>query len=77
MAVISLEPGALIEGQTLIETDLRRKYEVTVVAIKREGGTIISPQGDTQLLAGDQVYVFGATKDLGDVLLAFTNLDKA
>ncbi len=77
VAVISLEHGALIEGQTLIEADLRRKYEVTVVAIKREGGTIISPQGDTQLLAGDQVYVFGATKDLGDVLLAFTNLDKA
>lgn len=71
VAVYTVEAGSPVEGKNLEETDLRRRYEVTVVAIKHGTGTIISPHGETQLLQGDHVYVFGESKGLSNVALAF------
>ena len=51
-------PRSLI-GKTLIEADLRARFEVNVVAIKRDDQVIVPPQPDAQIENGDLLVVVG------------------
>ncbi|MBP9483357.1 MAG: TrkA family potassium uptake protein [Negativicutes bacterium] len=51
-------PRSLI-GKTLIEADLRARFEVNVVAIKRDDQVIVPPQPDAQIEKGDLLVVVG------------------
>ena len=53
-----LSPAAWA-GKTLMELDVRRKYGVSVVGIKRAGGFVASPGGDSRLEAGDTLVMMG------------------
>ncbi|MGI6787640.1 MAG: potassium channel family protein [Acholeplasmataceae bacterium] len=46
------------DQKTLIELDLRNKYEVNIVIIKREGKTFI-PKGVDHIICGDIIIVIG------------------
>lgn len=52
--------GSPLEGKTLMELDLRRRFGVTVVAIKRADGTLdLNIHGDTRIYAGDVLILLG------------------
>ena len=51
-------PRSLI-GKTLIEADLRARFEVNVVAIKRGDQVIVPPQPDAKIEKGDLLVVVG------------------
>ena len=51
-------PRSLI-GKTLIEADLRARFEVNVVAIKRGDQVIVPPQPDAKIEKGDILVVVG------------------
>lgn len=51
-------------SQTLLESRLRQKYGVTVVAIHRHEEVQASPGPDTRFESGDIVYLFGKTDKL-------------
>jgi len=52
-------------GKKLKEMDLRSKYQVTVIAIRKEDGYVdINITGETQIEEGDTLIVFGSTKSL-------------
>ncbi|MDD4700904.1 MAG: cation:proton antiporter [Desulfovibrio sp.] len=57
-------------GQSLAQTELRRRHAVTVIAILREGITHASPGPDAVFENGDIVYLFGKT----DKIIAVTPL---
>jgi voltage-gated potassium channel len=51
-----------LAGKTLIEAEIRKRYDIIVVAIKREDGTMLfNPKPDAQILAGDTLIVLGTT----------------
>lgn len=56
--------GAPLAGRTLKESNLRQRHGVTVVAIRRGGETIASPDGEQTLLAGDVAYLLGSPEAL-------------
>ncbi|UCH96274.1 MAG: hypothetical protein JSV88_05300 [Candidatus Aminicenantes bacterium] len=58
-------PDAFI-GKTLIQIGLRRKYKVTVLAIKSTipDVTTINPGGDVVIKNSDILIVFGKNKDI-------------
>ena len=58
-------PNAFV-GKTLVEIGLRRKYKVTVLAIKSviPDITTINPGGDIVLKDSDILIVFGKNKDI-------------
>jgi CPA2 family monovalent cation:H+ antiporter-2 len=60
-------PAGGIADQTLREAQLRERFGVIVVAIRRPEGVIVDPAPDTLLRPGDQVKVFG----LPDQIAAF------
>lgn len=57
--VHQIDPQSPLIGQTLADTQLRKKTGAVVVAIDRKGKNIVSPGPETRLEAGDQLFVFG------------------
>lgn len=60
-------------GKSLIEADVRNRFGITVVAIKREGATLLEINAQTKLKRGDVVYVVGKPADV----MRFNNLIRA
>ena len=54
-------------GKTLAELEIRTRYQVLVVAIKRGDGLVIATGGDERLLAGDVLVLVGKDADLDRV----------
>ena len=59
ISVMSLAIPAEFVGKNLIEADLRRRYDVNVVAIKRDGRTIVNPKAQEVFQPGDEIIVLG------------------
>lgn len=53
-----------LAGRSLKDLDLRARYGVSVLLIRRDGQLLISPDGETQLRAGDVLVVVGENKQL-------------
>lgn len=51
-------------GKTLIETDVRNRFGITVVGIKRDGDTLLEINAQTRLKRGDVIYVVGKPADV-------------
>lgn len=56
-------PGKWI-GKTVEEVDVRRKYGINIMAIKRAGTMQMNITPDTFFKSGDTVFVLGNTKDI-------------
>ena len=50
-------------GKTLFQLDIRKKYNVNIMTIKRNGEVFI-PAPDTQILSGDNALVIGEERDI-------------
>ena len=59
ISVMSLTIPTEFIGKNLIEADLRRRYDVNVVAIKREGHTLVNPKAQEVFQPEDEIIVLG------------------
>ena len=66
--LLELSPGFLVEevsvgprvdGKSLGDLDLRARYGVSVLVLKRDSQIVVAPGGETQLHAGDVLVVVG------------------
>ncbi|MCL6551558.1 MAG: TrkA family potassium uptake protein [Firmicutes bacterium] len=53
-----------LEGRTLRDLDLRGRFGVSVLLIRRDGQLLISPPAETVLRAGDVLVVVGENRQL-------------
>ncbi|EJF11645.1 cation:proton antiporter [Pontibacter sp. BAB1700] len=60
-------------GKTLIDADVRNRFGITVVGIKRDGDTLLEINAHTKLKRGDVVYVVGKPSDV----MRFNNFVRA
>jgi len=56
---VVVREGAPVVGKTLQELQLRNKYNLTVLAVKRDDKTIGNPAGDFKLHPGDRLVMVG------------------
>jgi CPA2 family monovalent cation:H+ antiporter-2 len=63
MPVRVAEDGAIV-GQKLAESDLRRLYGITILAIRREDEIVPNPGGDEVVQAGDVLVVMGLGEEI-------------
>jgi len=70
IATMQVEPGSQLAGQRLVDTDLRRVFGVTVVAIRRNEALIPNPRGEERVEEGDLLVVLG----LGEEIVAAREL---
>ncbi|MBD1396165.1 cation:proton antiporter [Pontibacter sp. JH31] len=60
-------------NKPLIESDVRNKFAITIVAIKRDGETLLDINAKTKLKRGDVIYVVGKPADV----MRFNNFVRA
>ncbi len=62
MEELLVSPTSHLNGKNLVESEIRKKYDVIVVAIKRQDGVMLfNPKPDSVIMAGDILIVLGAT----------------
>ncbi len=61
---VTLTDKSPLVGQTLAQSNLRKQYNLTLLAIRRKGQTIAHPGADDLLLAQDGLLLLGSKKDL-------------
>lgn len=61
---IPVEAGSLFIGKTLMESSIRNQFDITILAISRNGTIIPNPTGKEKLQEHDMIVVFGPTEKL-------------
>ncbi|MED1749206.1 MAG: TrkA family potassium uptake protein [Bacillota bacterium] len=62
--LIEVEAYGHLENQSLLDLDIRARYQINIVAIKRGKEVIISPLAHEQIQKNDILIVIGAMKDI-------------
>jgi len=69
LAEFEVKENSPLEGKTLVDLDLRRRFGVTVVAIRRADGRLdLNLKGDTQIYGGDVLILLGKPENLDKAL---------
>lgn len=63
-SIMEIKAGDRIAGHTLVDLDIRAKYGINIVGIKRGESILISPAADDPILLGDILLVIGADIDI-------------
>jgi trk system potassium uptake protein TrkA len=63
-SIIEFVPNEKIIGRTLIDLDIRRKYGITIVAIKRDNEVIVSPGAKEMIRKEDILIAIGDINNL-------------
>jgi hypothetical protein len=60
----TVEVGGVDEGATIGGVDVRGKYGVIVLAVRRDGSRSLAPRGDEPIRSGDSLFVVGDRSDV-------------
>jgi CPA2 family monovalent cation:H+ antiporter-2 len=58
-------------GSSLAQIDLRKRYGVSMLVIRRGSELIVNPHGETPLYAGDIVVVVGTRDKIAEAIILF------
>lgn len=58
--------GSPLEGQTIVEANLRARVGVSIIALVRDEQVLPNPKSDTRLLEGDMVGLIGSPHELAE-----------
>jgi trk system potassium uptake protein len=63
-SIVEIIATRRMDGNSLIDLDIRAKYGCNIVAIKRGADIMVSPQADELIRKGDILIVIGADQDI-------------
>ena len=63
-SIVEIVASDRLIGNTIIDLDIRAKYGINIVAMKRGREIIVSPQADEQIQKDDILIVIGADTDI-------------
>ncbi|CAM3691705.1 potassium channel family protein [Mesobacillus zeae] len=63
-SIVEIAVNEKLGGKTIIGMNIRAKYGINIVAIKRGNEIIVSPQADELIKIGDVLIVIGADSDI-------------
>ncbi|HEY3390949.1 MAG TPA: cation:proton antiporter [Prolixibacteraceae bacterium] len=64
IVALKVDSKSILIGKTLAESELRKKYKITLVALKRDNQIIDHPSSNTRLLNGDIAYILGKPEQI-------------
>jgi Kef-type K+ transport system, predicted NAD-binding component len=64
---LSINPHSTVTGKTLSEIDLRKKFGVTLLAIRRGGEILSNPSGNECLCAHDVLVLIGKPENMAQI----------
>ncbi|WP_142311922.1 potassium channel family protein [Bacillus wiedmannii] len=62
---IAVGKGSILASKSLLESNVRNQFDVTILAILRNGNVIHNPTGQEKLQEHDMIIVFGSVEKLG------------
>ena len=68
--------GSPLIGKTLAQSELRRRYGVSVVAIRRDSQILSNPGSDTLVQANDVLFVLGSSEKISEAITIFSSSNK-
>ena len=68
-----ISQGSPLIGKTLGRINLRRRYEISVVAIRREGEILSNPGADMLVLSDDVLFLLGSSEKISEAINLFSN----
>lgn len=63
-SIMEIKANQKLAGYTLIGLDIRARYGINIVAIKREEDIIVSPQADMEIEQEDILIIIGSDADI-------------
>ena len=66
IVALQINEGSILNGRTLLESKLRNKYGVTLIALKREEKLIEHPTSKTIFSIGDIAYIMGKSEQIAN-----------
>lgn len=63
-SIVEIVASSNLDGHSLIDLDIRAKYGINIVAIKRKDDILVSPQASEIIRKGDILIVIGADLDI-------------
>ena len=63
-SIMEIKANEILAGSTIIDLDIRAKYGINIVAIKRGADILVSPQADEKIIINDILIVIGADADI-------------
>jgi CPA2 family monovalent cation:H+ antiporter-2 len=73
VCVVRVDKASPLAGKSLAQIELRKKYEVAVLAIRRDSEILTSPPGEMPLAAADVLFVLGPPEKILLVANLFRN----
>lgn len=64
VSIEEMTAGGRLVGRTLAELDLRARYGVTIIAVRRGSRVIVSPGADEMIMADDTLVTIGSNGEL-------------
>ena len=77
ICVLRVHDRSAIVGKSLAQVELRKRYKVTVLTIRRNSQLLTNPHGDMRLLANDVLFVLGSPDKIADVAGLFDKLKES
>jgi len=68
ITTLKVKPGSAAAGRTLTELEMRKRFRVSIMAIRRGTDVILNPCGDDALAPGDDIIVTGQMECILDVI---------
>ncbi len=66
-SIVEIVANSRLAGNTLLDLDIRAKYGINIVAIKREKEVIVSPLATEMIQKEDILIVIGSLTDISDL----------
>ncbi len=77
ITTFTVEAGSALDGTTLGGFNLRKRYNILVLAIRRGNEMITSLSGETRLEAGDIAIIYASPEDIAKGAGLFASLSRA
>jgi TrkA domain protein len=68
---VTVREGSSVAGRSIADAEIRNRSRITIAAIVRGDESIIAPEPDEVVQAGDQLVVMGRSEDLPGFLEQF------
>ena len=76
ISAFRISPGSPLVGKTLAQVELRGRYGVCAVAIRRNSQILSNPGADTLLQSGDVLFLLGSSLKLSEAISVFSSSHK-
>ncbi|CAD2079579.1 potassium channel family protein [Jeotgalicoccus meleagridis] len=64
-SIIEFSASKKFESKRILDLELREKYGISIIAIKRDHDIIVSPDPDAKIIEGDILILIGTDRQLG------------